>query len=104
MRDAMTRETIRDAVKSFQLPIYYHFVSQDYKDSALNAALYLIQTPEKLECLIKKSDADQPEKVMGFCIDALKFIIDELLSPQVDFQSDDTQEACRYCPFTALCR
>jgi len=104
MRDAMNRETIKNAVKSFQLPIYYHFISQEYKDAHLNAALYMIQRPEKLEYFIKKKDLEQPEKVMGFCLDALKFIINELFDPDTDFDSDDTGKACRYCPFGALCR
>jgi hypothetical protein len=104
MADAMTRETVLKAVKSFQLPIYYHFISEEFKDKPLNAALYLIQRPDKLEYFIKKRDLEQPEKVMGFCLAALKFIINEIFDSETDFDSDDTGEACRYCPFGAICR
>ncbi|MCX5705406.1 MAG: PD-(D/E)XK nuclease family protein [Candidatus Omnitrophica bacterium] len=104
MADAMTRQTICQAVKSFQLPVYYHFISEEFKDKPLNAALYMIQRPEKLEYFIKKRDLERPDRVMGFCLDALKFIINEIFDSETDFDSDDTGEACRYCPFGALCR
>jgi CRISPR/Cas system-associated exonuclease Cas4 (RecB family) len=104
MHDEMNRETIKKGVKSFQLPIYYHFISQEYKDKPLNAALYLIQRPDKLEYFIKKKDLYHPERVMGMCLDALKFIINELLDPAKLFEADETGKSCQYCPFTALCR
>ena len=72
----MTRESIRENIKSFQLPLYYHFVSKDFPKVDINAELCNIRTLARKALF---SDEDyynlyNKEKIMEICLEVLKDI------------------------------
>ncbi len=98
----MTRESIKDKIKSFQLPLYYYFERKKYKDEILNAALYNLKNL-KLDYFF---DAEtKPDEVMGICLKALDFVLHEIIDPGKTFTADKTDEKkCQHCPFIYSCR
>jgi hypothetical protein len=100
----MSRDEIKKHVHSFQLPIYYYFTREDFKDKHLNAALYGF-SGTNLEYFVRENQADTADKVMDLCLQALKVVLEEIIDPGTDFYPDTSDErACQYCPFSALCR
>ena len=98
----LKRESIRDNIKSFQLPLYYYFEKKKYPDRELNAALYSLRNLELTYFRDKKCDID---KTMDVCMRAVNFIIGEILDIDKPFVADLENEGnCRYCPFFYLCR
>lgn len=98
------RESIKNSIKSFQLPLYYSVVKRRYENNFLNAVLYSIKNL-KLSPFIKKRDIGNSESVIQICLEALKYIIKEIVNSEVPFVADDTQpRRCEYCPFFYLCR
>ena len=96
------RESIRDRIKSFQLPLYYHFENKKYEDAPLNAALYSLRNFKLTYLHDKKTDI---VKTMDICMRALEFILREILDPDKTFTADREKEhSCTYCPFFYLCR
>lgn len=100
----MDRRSIKETIRSFQLPLYYYFVRRKFKDLKLNAALYNLRNLD-FAFFIRPEAVDTADRVMGICIKALGFILAEILNPQVDFEADESRERyCEYCPFFYLCR
>jgi hypothetical protein len=100
----LSRQSIKETVNSFQLPLYYYFAGKKFKDKPLNAKLYFISTLNFTD-FIKKKDSPSAPKVMECCFKALEYLIGELLNPGVDFEADDTDEnICKYCAFFGLCK
>jgi len=96
------REPIRDQIRSFQLPLYYYFEKKKYEEETLNAALYNLRSL-KLSYLHNKKRNE--EKLMQICLNALDFILHEILDPGKTFIADPANERnCKYCPFFYLCR
>jgi len=99
-----SRQAIRDNIHSFQLPIYCYFTRNKFKDKPLNAALYNLRSLE-LSYFIDNDNLDTLKRTMELCLEALGFILAEIISPQVDFYPDKSDErSCQYCAFSALCR
>jgi len=95
----LSRESIRDNVISFQLPLYFHYLNKQFKNKPINAALYNLRTcslyPFIGEALI--GDTHQkgvyPQSDLRAQIDqtflrALDFIFAEILNPDVPFVED----------------
>lgn len=100
----LTLESIKENIKSFQLPLYYYFVSKDFPDSTVNAQLYNIRNLQR-QSFINDEDLSYKEKIMEICLNALGAVFAELFNPQVPFKPDKADEhKCQFCPFTALCR
>ena len=98
------RTAIRDTIYSFQLPLYYYFVSRKFKDVPLNATLYNLRDIEFTD-FIKKSNLTTASEVMNICLKALEAIISEIINPELDFEADNSNErSCDYCAFSALCK
>ncbi len=96
------RESIRDQIRSFQLPLYYYFEKKKYEEETLNAALYNLRSL-KLSYLYNKKRNE--EKLMQICLNALDFILHEILDPGKTFMADPANERnCKYCPFFYLYR
>ncbi len=43
----MNHSSIKDTLRSFQLPLYYYFVSKEFSESQVNAELYNLRTLER---------------------------------------------------------
>jgi ATP-dependent helicase/nuclease subunit B len=103
------RKWIRDNIRSFQLPLYLHFLDQRFPKERTNACLYNIReaaTKDGLVNLLRtEQDFSEKDRLMLEYMNALGVIIDEILDPDIDFEPDDSNEhACEYCPFGALCK
>ena len=96
------RESIRDKIGSFQLPLYYYFEKKKYQEETLDAALYNLRNL-KLSYLHGKKRNE--EQLMQICLRALDFILHEILDPEKAFAADPASgRSCNYCPFVYLCR
>lgn len=103
------RKWIRDNIRSFQLPLYLHFLDERFPSGRTNACLYNIREAGNRDCLMyllgTEQDMADKDRVMAGYISALGFILDEILDPDRAFEPDDSDErACGYCPFGALCK
>ena len=96
------RESIRDRIKSFQLPLYYYFEKEKHGGMPLNAALYSLRNFGLSYLRDNKTDI---VRTMDICMKALEFILAEILDPNKTFTADRGKEhKCSYCPFFYLCR
>ncbi len=103
-----SREMIRGAVHSFQLPVYLYFIDREFPGKRTNACLYAIRDVDRNAGLVKlfKTEADvkNKERFMKVFFQALEFILDEIADPDVPFTADRSNpRVCEYCPFSALC-
>ena len=103
----LSRESIKNMVQSFQLPLYFYLAGNEYKNNRLNAALYNLRTLEK-KSFLKQDDLTRPEQrknVTEIFMKPLGFIIGEILDPAVSFAADNTDPRyCDHCPYFYLCR
>ncbi|MFA5145473.1 MAG: PD-(D/E)XK nuclease family protein [Candidatus Omnitrophota bacterium] len=101
---ACDRASIRGAINSFQLPVYYYFTSRQFKDTPLNAALYNLRDIEFID-FIKSANPDTAKEVMDISFKALEAIVSEIVDPGLGFQADSSLEHnCEYCPFSVMCK
>lgn len=102
-----SREAIKNTVKSFQLPIYYHMVSghKDFKGERVNACLYSLKDLGMTQFFKKEEQLAQREAIMGGYLKALDVLFAEIIDPEVKFKADEKNPRhCQYCPFFYLCR
>ena len=98
------REEIKNAIKSFQLPIYTWACREHLKSQDVSAAIYFLRNCEIKEYL-QKSTPEKKAENLDVCLKAVSFILDEIVNPEVGFVADeDVERSCAYCPYTALCR
>ncbi|MFA5099736.1 MAG: PD-(D/E)XK nuclease family protein [Candidatus Omnitrophota bacterium] len=103
------RQWIRENLRSFQLPLYLHFLGERFPRDRTNACLYNIReagTKDGLVNLLKtEQDFSDKDRLMLEYMNALGSIIEEILDPAKEFEPDDSDEhSCEYCPFGALCK
>lgn len=82
----LSRETIRDNVKSFQIPLYFHYLDKNFKDKPINAALYNLRTL-KISKFIEEGAADR-KKVNNVYLRSLDFVLSEILDVDEDIVED----------------
>lgn len=98
------RTSIKQAIHSFQLPLYLHCIGKQFKDNEVISALYNLRTLE-LKYFPGRRDIENKENIMSLSMDALKFILQEILNPDIEFTADDEDvHSCQNCPFFYLCR
>lgn len=83
----LSRESIFESVKSFQIPLYYYYLDKKYPDQPINAALYSLRTMEAHRFIDKRMLTDRPIILKAFNR-TLDFIMAEILDPAVDFIDD----------------
>jgi ATP-dependent helicase/nuclease subunit B len=103
------RRWIRDNIRSFQLPLYLHFLDERFPKDRTNACLYDLREAGTKDAMVQllrtEQDFGDKDRLMLEYMNALGSIIDEILDPGTDFEPDDSNEhACEYCPFGALCK
>ncbi|MBL8014303.1 MAG: PD-(D/E)XK nuclease family protein [Candidatus Omnitrophica bacterium] len=84
----LSRESIRDHVKSFQIPLYVQYLDKHFPGRPINAAFYNLRTMDFDRFMTAKSNLQRDDINQAF-MRALDFIISEILDPQVDFIEDD---------------
>jgi len=98
----MTRESIKENIKSFQMPLYYYFILQKFPGVELNSELYNLRTMKR-KAFISGADLKHKEEIMEICLEALALVFAELFNPGVPFEPDKNERSCRYCPFVSMC-
>lgn len=99
----LSRESLKDNIKSFQLPLYYYFTIKEFSRSKVNAELYSIRTLQRTP-FISPADYPQRQRVAEICMEALNFLVSEIFDPEVGFCADKNKRRCQFCPYTYLCR
>ncbi|MFA5038347.1 MAG: PD-(D/E)XK nuclease family protein [Candidatus Omnitrophota bacterium] len=103
-----SRREIKQNIRSFQLPLYAHFVQEAGERGLLNAGLYLLKDPLKdgLKLLFSENaDSQARAKSVSYYLQALDVLMNELFDPRAGFAADPSEIAyCRMCPFSCLCR
>ncbi|MBU1122040.1 MAG: PD-(D/E)XK nuclease family protein [Candidatus Omnitrophota bacterium] len=97
-----TRESIKENIKSFQLPLYYYFTAKHYPGVNVDARLYSIRSLE-LNPFICKGDLSYKEEIIEICMKSMAVIFAELFNPEVNFEPDKEERKCQYCPFGLFC-
>jgi len=99
-----SRESIHEAVRSFQLPLYLHFVRQRCGEDQVRAACYNLRTLQLAE-FPSRRDRERVGEIMEKCMSALAFILSEINDPNIPFMADEGDpRRCARCPYFYLCR
>jgi len=98
-----TRESIKDTIRSFQLPLYLYLVRNKYKDSQVKSGFYYLKDL-KIETFPKEKEGDRLEHILDICIKALGVIINEILNPKINFVACEDTRYCKNCSFFYMCR
>ena len=90
--DVPTREEIFDAVGSFQLPLYMHFVSREFAVPVVNAGLYSLRDA-KISSIFSEKEREEPAahflKPYWHAIDT---VIAEIMDPEKPFVDDELKK------------
>jgi len=98
----MNIESIRESLRSFQLPLYYRFITEEFPGFDANACLYNIRSTEQ-KMFISQDDYEFRDEILNISFKALEFVFDQILDPKVPFSPNKDERRCQYCPFTSLC-
>lgn len=83
----LSRPTIRDTVKSFQIPLYFHYLETYFKNDEVNAAFYNLRTLDLAKFVDRKMTFDRARINQAFRR-ALDFVMAEILDPKIPFIED----------------
>ena len=83
----LSRESIRETVKSFQIPLYFFYLDKYFKDKEVNAAFYNLQTLEITRFIDSKMGYDR-DRIKAAFLKPLDFILKEILDPETPFIAD----------------
>ncbi|MEI8217609.1 MAG: PD-(D/E)XK nuclease family protein [Elusimicrobiota bacterium] len=106
----MTRESVRDAVSSFQLYIYRELFARNLGGAVVDARLLPIRPVNREDepgvGLFKKKATDEDRaRALDACREGLAFILAEITNPAMPFTADRSdRRACTACPFYYACR
>jgi hypothetical protein len=81
---ALSRSTIAENIRSFQIPLYYYYLDKTFPNDPVNAAFYNLRTVEIHKLMDSKMPYDRSRITQAY-MRALDFIVSELLNPQVPF-------------------
>jgi predicted metal-binding protein len=106
----ITRETVQNAVGSFQLYIYRELFARGLGGVAVDARLLSIRArgrgDEQGVGLFGKKAADEDRAlILDTCREGLAFVLSEITDPAIPFISEHVDSrACAACPFYYACR
>ncbi|MCA9409484.1 MAG: PD-(D/E)XK nuclease family protein, partial [Candidatus Omnitrophica bacterium] len=80
----LSRSSILENIKSFQIPLYFHYLNQRFKDQPINAALYNLRTLEVRQFIDAKRQS-QREEINNVFLRVLDHVMNEILNPEIPF-------------------
>jgi len=83
----LTREYIRDHVRSFQMPLYVHYLRKQFPGREVNSVLYHLRTMS-IERFLKNDQLKDVDRVLEGYFKALDFIMAEIYNPEMPFIDD----------------
>lgn len=83
-----SREAILENIQSFQIPLYFYYLNKTYKNQPVNAALYNLRTL-KLKTFLNEGSQFDLKEMIDFFLEALGFVVSEILDPSIDFVSTE---------------
>jgi hypothetical protein len=83
----LSRETIRDHVRSLQIPLYFHYLNKQFPDQPINAALYNLRTLE-IHKFLGPGMVVGRSQIDAVFLNVLNHIMAEILNPEVAFVED----------------
>ncbi len=83
----LTREYIRDHIKSFQMPLYVHYLRNQFPGREVNSALYHLRTMG-IERFLREPQMKDVEKLLAGYFKALDFIMAEIFNLKIPFIDD----------------
>lgn len=83
----LSRKAIFEQVKSLQMPLYFHYLSRQFKDRKVNAALYNLRTLDLNFFISDKKNYDYAV-INEVFLNVLDFVMNEILDPSIDFVDD----------------
>ena len=85
---ALTRESIAENIRSFQLPLFFYYLDRMFPGKPVNAALYNLRTL-KFDKFLDTPDAAGRRRVNETFLKALDFVMSEIFDPKIDFESEE---------------
>jgi ATP-dependent helicase/nuclease subunit B len=83
----LSREFIRDHIRSFQMPLYVHYLRQKFPGREVNSALYHLRTMS-LEKFLSAARIKDVDRVLALYVKALDFIMSEIYNLEIPFIDD----------------
>ena len=83
----LTREYIRDNIRSFQMPLYIHYLRKQFSGREVNSALYHLRTMD-IDAFLGKSQIKDVERILNVHFKALDFIMAEIYNLEIPFIDD----------------
>jgi len=99
----LSRESIRENIKSFQLPLYYYFVQKRFPEKNINAYLYSIRNLKR-HAFVSQEDYEDRQRIVEICLNALEYMYEEIIDPDVSFNADKEENRCQGCAFSGMCK
>ena len=84
----LTRESIAENIRSFQLPLYFHYLERMFPGKPVNAALYNLRTL-KFDRFMGQPDEAARRRVSEVFLKALDFVMSEIFDPKTNFESEE---------------
>lgn len=107
---AVTRETVREAVGSFQLYIYRELFARELGGTVVDARLLSVRPSDRGDIqgigLFRKNATDDDRALaLDVCREGLGFLLGEIINPSISFAPDRSdRRLCATCPFYYACR
>jgi ATP-dependent helicase/nuclease subunit B len=84
------RQSLRDELKSFQMPLYLYYLDRQYPNTNVNAGLYQLRTMNIDAFITSKTKMARPDMVAHF-LKALDFVMTEIFSQEIPFIDDPVE-------------
>jgi ATP-dependent exoDNAse (exonuclease V) beta subunit len=87
---SLTREYIRDHIRSFQMPLYVHYLRKQFPGREVNSALYHLRTMS-IDKFLKGPPVKDVEGLLAGYFKALDFIMAEIYNLEIPFIDDPVE-------------
>lgn len=87
----LTRASIAENIRSFQLPLYFQYLDRMFPGKPVNAALYNLRTLKFDKFMDTSDEAGPPPASLAneVFLKALDFVMSEIFDPKTNFESEE---------------